>query len=80
MDCVTLENDFFLKATQILQVEKSSIEFCKSTNDHSFKVQSSNQIRHMIEACFLNSRVQYNGLVEPVINENILELLNTKKF
>ena len=79
-DCVTLENDFFLKAPEILKVEKSWIENCKATNDHSFQVQSSDQIRHMVEACFLNPRVQYNGLIEPVTNRRVLELLNTRNF
>jgi len=78
LDCSTLEGDFFLKAPQILGVEKSQIEKCSSTNDFCFLVDDRQQIRKMLELCFVNPRVQYNGLVEPVINTSVLTTINKK--
>ena len=78
VDYVTLENDFFLKASEILKIDKSVIENCKSTNEYSFQVKNREQIRHMLEMYFVNSRVRYNELVEPITNDNVLTLVNTK--
>lgn len=80
VDSATLENDFFLKAPLILNINKSEIERCKATKDSSFRVEDKDQIRRMMELCLLNPRIQYNGLVEPFVNEKALKLLNTKKL
>ena len=78
LDCATLEGDFFLKAPQILGIDKLQIERCSSTNDFSFLVDNKEQIRKMLELCFVNPRIQYNGLVDPVINPNVLATINKK--
>ena len=78
LDCATLESDFFLKAPQILGIDKLQIERCSSTNDFSFLVDNKEQIRKMLELCFVNTRIQYNGLVDPVINPNVLATINKK--
>ena len=76
VDCVTLENDFFIEASKILKLPKLSVERCGARGFGA----KPEQIRRALELCFTSPRLRYNGLVEIVTNDKVLGLLSTDKW
>ena len=80
-DAVGLENDFFLQASKILNIEKKFISRLPHPTDniknYGFKVKSPRKIGQILESCFLDSP-NYRGIVEPITEAPVLSLLKEK--
>jgi len=78
LDCATLENDFFLKS-YVIGLKKEEIQRCKVTNDFCFKVSDRRDIENMLNLCLTNPNINYSGLIEPITNIALLNLLGKRK-
>ena len=78
IDAYTLENDFFLKAPEILGKKKAEIQKCSSVSDFSFQVQDQRQIQFMLNACMTNPKVCYKNTVRQITNLELLKGVSEK--
>jgi hypothetical protein len=78
LDCATLENDFFLKS-YVIGLKKEEIQRCKVTNDFCFKVSDRRDIENMLNLCLTNPNINYSGVIEPITNIALLNLLGKRK-
>ena len=56
------------------------IQKCLVHNDFSFQVDDERQIQAMLTSCFLNPKICYKSVIEPVLDIELLKAISRKEW